>query len=72
MIDWRQFPQDCPIINGQYLVYCVAPQFDSAWVDIARFDDGKWHQFNSPMSDHVRVRYWAKLNRPLTNAERTL
>ena len=68
MIDWIVFDRAAPPPpNGWYLVYCVAPQFDSSWVDVARIDDGMWHNFNSQMSAHIRVRYYAKLNYPPEN-----
>ena len=64
MIEWKKFDRQNPPSDGQYIIYCVTPQFDSAWIDIARFDDGVWHAFRSQMSHDLRVREYAETNYP--------
>lgn len=66
MIDWIPFDRETPPSDGQYLVYCVAPQWDAEWIDIARCDDGQWHDFRANISHHDRVKYYAEINYPPT------
>jgi hypothetical protein len=67
MIDWMPFDRESPPPDGQYLVYCVAPQWDSEWVDAARITNGQWKGFRGDLSHHERVRYFAVLNYPTTD-----
>lgn len=64
MLEWKPFElkEDPP--DGQYIVFCTAPNFDSEWVDIARFDNGIWHAFRTEVSSHNRVRQYAEINKP--------
>jgi|Laugrefa1bdmlbdn_1035148.scaffolds.fasta_scaffold00005_39 hypothetical protein len=65
MIEWKIFARQYNPPNGQYLVFCTAPNFDSEWIDIARFDNGKWHSFKSEISHDSRVRKYSEINYPL-------
>jgi len=63
MITWKKV-NEIPVSDGQYLVHCSASNFDSDWIDIARYDEGKWHKFGSPISHQNRVDAWAEINYP--------
>ena len=68
MIEWKVFDRNNPPGNGQYLIHCVSIEFDSDWIDIARFDDKKWHSFKSSISHDSRVREYAEINYPVLSA----
>ena len=64
MIEWKTFDRQNLPRNAQYIIYCTAPQFDSGWIDIARFDNGIWHFFRNDLSHDSRVRQYAEINYP--------
>ena len=64
MIDWKVYDKDVVLEDKQYLVYCDAPNYDSDWIDIARYDNGVWHAFRSLISHASRVKYYAEINYP--------
>jgi len=64
MIDWHNVENGNPMEDGQYLIYCFAPNFESDWIDIARFDKGHWHALQGLCSHVSRIRFWAEINRP--------
>lgn len=63
-MEWVKFDEANPPADGQYFIFCSAFQWDAEWVDIARFDAGKWHDFKVPISVHGRVRYYYKIVHP--------
>lgn len=69
-MEWRKFDALAPPEEGRpYLVWCVAPQWDSAWWDRASFRGGRWKEFGSPsFSTHDRVRYYATVSQPNDSA----
>lgn len=68
MIDWKEFPKNIPTENSRYLVFCHAGNFDSEWIDVATWD-GEWKFFHALCSHPNRVKAFAKINYPLSNAE---
>lgn len=64
MIDWNVYDKEVVLEDKQYLIYCTAPNYDSDWIDIARYDNGVWHAFRSPISHASRVKYYAEINYP--------
>lgn len=64
MIDWKVYDKEVVLDDKQYLVYCNAPNYDSGWIDMARYDNGSWHVFRSQISHASRVKYYAEINYP--------
>ena len=64
MIQWKEI-KNKPKIDAQYLIICSSINWDSIWIDIARYDKGHWHYFgNSEFSTENLITHWSTINYP--------